>query len=62
VQGEACKGTEKLEALRKLLNGEPFSIAESYSDSEEPILDEAQRAFLIKDGKVTPYQSAGLES
>lgn len=55
VEGKACKGTVKLKALQELLNGEPFKIVEAYSDSKEPILDEAQKAFLIKDGKVTPY-------
>lgn len=55
VAGDACKGRVKLKALHGLLNGEPFRIVEAYSDSKEPILDEAQNAFLIKDGKVTPY-------
>jgi HAD superfamily phosphoserine phosphatase-like hydrolase len=55
VAGEACKGKVKLKALGELLNGEPFRIVEAYSDSKEPILDEAQKAFLIKDGKAMPY-------
>ncbi|MDQ3277317.1 MAG: haloacid dehalogenase-like hydrolase [Bacteroidota bacterium] len=55
VIGEACKGRVKLKMLQELMNGEPFKIVEAYSDSEEPILDEAQKAFLIKDGMVTPY-------
>ena len=55
VTGEACKGKEKLKALQKLLNGEPFKMVEAYSDSKEPILEEAQHAFLIEDGEVIPY-------
>lgn len=62
VAGEACKGTVKLKVLRELLNGEPFKIVEAYSDSKEPILDEAQKAFLIKDGKITPYPSGSSDA
>lgn len=56
VTGEACKGEVKLQVLRELMNGKPYRIVEAYSDSKEPMLDAAEKAFLIKDGRVTVYK------
>lgn len=53
--GPACKGEEKIKRLEEFLNGKPYRIIEAYSDNEEPILDEAEKAFLVKDGKIVPY-------
>ena len=58
VKGEACKGEEKIRRLEECLKGKPYRIIEAYSDSKEPILDKAQKAFLVKDGEIKPY-SAG---
>src|SRR5690606_663721 len=58
VIGEACKEEEKLKRIRKLLNGKPFRIVEAYSDSKEVILDKAEKAFLIKDKKILPYNGS----
>ncbi len=55
VVGEACKNKEKLKRLEKHFDGKPYKIIEAYSDSEEDILDAAEKAFLIKDGKLTNY-------
>lgn len=55
VIGEACKEEEKIKRIKKLLNGKPFRIIEAYSDSKEVILDKADKAFLIKDKKILPY-------
>ena len=55
VQGEACKGEEKINRLEKFLDGQSYRIIEAYSDSKEEILDRAEKAYLIKDGKITPY-------
>lgn len=57
VVGQACKNEEKLKRLDRHFNGTPYQLVEAYSDSEEDILDEAEKAFLIKDGKITPYHS-----
>lgn len=56
VEGKACKGGEKISRLKKLLNNRPFRIIEAYSDSKEEILDMAEKAFLLKDGEITPYK------
>ncbi|QHT69236.1 HAD-IB family phosphatase [Rhodocytophaga rosea] len=58
VKGEACKGEEKIRRLEQQLKGKPYKIVEAYSDSKEPILDKAQKAFLVKDGKIIPYSSS----
>lgn len=57
IKGKACKEEEKIERLEKFLNGKPYRIIEAYSDSEEEILKRAEKAYLIKDGKITPYKS-----
>jgi len=58
VIGEACKEEEKIKRIRKLLNGKSFRIVEAYSDSKEVILDKAEKAFLIKDKKILPYNGS----
>ena len=55
VQGEACKGEEKIKRLETFLEGKSYRIIEAYSDSKEEILDRAEKAFLIKDGEITAY-------
>lgn len=58
VDGVACKGKEKLERLCKHFNGEPYRIVEAYSDDPEPILEEAEKAFIITpEGKVEPFDT-----
>jgi HAD superfamily phosphoserine phosphatase-like hydrolase len=49
VEGKACKAEEKIKRLDKHFNGRPYRIVEAYSDSKENILDEADRAWLVKD-------------
>ncbi len=56
VQGEACKDEEKLKRLNKHFNGKPYQIIEAYSDSKEAILKEAEEAYLVKDGIISPYK------
>lgn len=58
VKGEACKEEEKIKRIKKLLNGKAFRIVEAYSDSKEVILDQAEKAFLIKDKKILPYNGS----
>ncbi len=55
VIGKACKEEEKIARLEKLLGGKPYRIVEAYSDSKEVILDKAEKAFLIKDKAILPY-------
>src|SRR5690606_16402103 len=57
IKGQACKEEEKIERLEKFLNGQPYRIIEAYSDSKEEILKRAEKAFLIKNGKITIYNS-----
>ena len=56
VEGQACKDEEKIRRLEELLKGKSYKIIEAYSDSKEEILDRAEKAFLVKDGKITPYE------
>jgi len=56
VQGEACKKEEKLRRIKEHYKGKPFKIVEAYSDSKEAILDEAEKAFLVEDGEISPYE------
>ncbi|MCM4159521.1 haloacid dehalogenase-like hydrolase [Antarcticibacterium flavum] len=55
VLGKACKDEEKIRRLELFLKGKPYRIIEAYSDSKEEILDRAEKAFLIKNGKIIPY-------
>lgn len=57
VIGEACKDEEKIKRLDAHFKGKPYRIIEAYSDSKEAILDKAEKAFLIKDNKIIPYNS-----
>lgn len=56
VEGEACKGAEKLRRIDEHYGGRPYRIVEAYSDSREDILDRADRAFLVKEGKLLSYK------
>ncbi|MBF8961921.1 haloacid dehalogenase-like hydrolase [Pontibacter sp. FD36] len=49
VEGKACKDEEKIKRLDKHFKGKPYRIVEAYSDNKENILDEADRAWLVKD-------------
>ncbi len=56
VEGKACKDEEKLKRLDAHFKGQPYEVIEAYSDSKEDILDEAKKAFLIKNGEIIPYK------
>ncbi|MFT2007978.1 HAD-IB family phosphatase [Pontibacter sp. 13R65] len=56
VLGQACKDEEKLNRISSLLNGRKYNILEAYSDSKEAILDKAHKAYLVEDGKISPYK------
>lgn len=58
AEGLACKAEEKIARLEKFLDGKPYKIIEAYSDSKEEILDEAEKAFLIEDGKILAYKGS----
>lgn len=49
IDGKACKAEEKIKRLDEHFNGRPYRIVEAYSDSKENILDEADKAWLVKD-------------
>ena len=36
--------------------GDDVRILEAYSDEPEPILDVAEKAFMVDDGKIRPYK------
>lgn len=55
VQGLACKDDEKIKRLDKHFNGKPYQLIEAYSDSKEPILEKAKKAFFVEDGDIRPY-------
>lgn len=56
VDGEACKEREKLKRLDKHFKGKPYHIIEAFSDSKEAILKEADKAWLVKKGKIKPFK------
>ncbi len=55
VIGKACKEEEKLKRIAEYYKKPDFTIIEAFSDSKEDILDKAEKAFLVKDGKIMPY-------
>jgi HAD superfamily phosphoserine phosphatase-like hydrolase len=56
VDGEACKGVEKLKKLKEHFGEEPYRIVEAYSDEPEEILEEAEKAYIIHpEGRVVTY-------
>jgi phosphoserine phosphatase len=57
IVGKSCGGAHKLTMLREVY-GNDVRIVEAYSDQEEPLLDAAEKAFLIQDGVITPYLKA----
>lgn len=58
VDGEACKGDVKLDRLKHHFGDEPYRIVEAYSDDPEPLLEEAEKAFIIKPaGEIVPFNS-----
>lgn len=58
VNGEACKGEEKIKRINQLFKGKKYSIIEAYSDSKEDILNHAEKAFLVKDKKIRGYNAS----
>lgn len=55
VIGKACKDQEKLNRMEKHFGAASFHITEAYSDSKEPILERADKAYLVKHEKLIPY-------
>lgn len=57
VVGKACKGKEKIRCIEEYFRGEPFRVVEAYSDDPEPVLDLADKPFMVKkDGEIVPYR------
>ncbi|MEJ8756075.1 HAD-IB family phosphatase [Pontibacter sp. H259] len=54
VDGKACKEEEKIARLDQYFKGKKYKIVEAYSDDKEEILKQADKAFLVKDGKIKP--------
>lgn len=58
IDGKACKGDVKLERLKSHFAEEPYRIVEAYSDDPEPLLEEAENAYIVTpQGKVKPFES-----
>lgn len=57
VVGESCDDAYKLVMIREVF-GADVRIVEAYSDEEEPMMDVAEKAFLVKDGKIQPYRKS----
>jgi len=58
VVGEAAKGEEKLRRVDDVYGASNYRIIEAYSDDPEPILDRAERAYLVDgdSGEIRPYR------
>lgn len=54
VIGKACKDEEKIRRLQQFLYAQPFEIIEAYSDKEEAVLQQAKKAFLVKNEEIIP--------
>jgi phosphoserine phosphatase len=54
IVGESCNDVHKLTMLREVY-GPDVRILEAYSDQDEPMLQVAERAFMVKDGVITPF-------
>lgn len=52
IVGEACKNEEKINRLREHFDGDNFHIVEAYSDDKEEVLELADRAYLVKKGRI----------
>lgn len=60
IQGENCKGLEKVKRLKKYLNTDELSISESYSDSlsDTPLFELSKKGFIIDAaGDLQPFIS-----
>jgi phosphoserine phosphatase len=60
IQGENCKGVEKVKRLKKYLNTEELSISESYSDSlsDTPLFEHSKNGYIINaSGDLQPFIS-----
>jgi len=55
VDGKACKAEEKIARLDEYFKGRKYKIVEAYSDDKEEILTEADKAYLVKDGEIKPF-------
>ena len=52
IVGEACKNQEKINRLREYFDGDNFHVVEAYSDDKEEVLELADQAYVVKEGKV----------
>jgi phosphoserine phosphatase len=56
LKGKACKDEEKTRLLEEHYGNRPFRLVETYSDQEEDLFKLADKAFLVKDGKIVPWE------
>ncbi|MBC5991991.1 HAD family hydrolase [Pontibacter cellulosilyticus] len=56
VIGKACKDEEKLCRMDEFYKDTGYTVVEAYSDSKEDILDIAEKAYLVKDEELKPYE------
>ena len=57
IVGESCDDAEKLNMIREVY-GDDVRIVEAYSDEPEPLLDAAEKGFMVEDGVIRPYQKS----
>lgn len=57
IAGKACKGDEKIRRLNQQIHPQAYLISHAYSDQKEAILQVAENAFLIREGKPVPLNS-----
>lgn len=55
IAGKACKGEEKVKRVEAHYQNRKFMIAEAYSDREEELFEYTERPFLVKKGKIVPF-------
>jgi phosphoserine phosphatase len=58
VEGQACKGEEKVKRLKAHYKNQEFKIIETYSDKEEELFALTEKPFLVKKGKLIPYRKS----
>lgn len=55
IVGKNCKGEEKVRRLREILPGVKIRTAYGDSDSDKPILEQAETAFVVEGNKLKGY-------
>lgn len=57
IIGKACKDQEKIRQLNRHFHPRSYELIESYSDKKEPVLEAAQKRFLLKENQIVELKA-----